>query len=192
MSFIDSEFIDAVTKGNIKMVLKAIESGVDISREIVFYPKPGSFSHLEIGGLLEAMPIKKNPLKIALENYQADVAKILLERGAILKNEHDKNPWNDILLGAAQKGSIDIALLALEKGAEVNCRGLHSSNPLILASVFGHVEIVKLLISKKSDLNSWSTDPYLPSRRLRTALMWASSEGHKEVVKILKEAGAIE
>jgi len=191
-SVIDAALVDAINSGSQELVKIALDAGAEINRDIEVYPKRGSYDHLEIGSLLEGIPIIKNPLKIAIENDKVEIVRFLLKKGAILKIEKVNNPWNAILLDAATNNQPEIALLALEKGANINSRGLHHTNPLILASMFGHVQMVKFLITNGADLTSWSTDPYNPSRKGRTALMWARSEDHKEVTKILLDAGAIE
>lgn len=189
---IDKALNDGVTKGSQQLVTKALDAGADFNQEIEFLPKRGSFAGLEIGGLLEGLSVKKNLLKIAIENGHVDVARILIDRGASLKIEYGNKPWDEILLDAATKNHFEIASLALEQGANINSRGLHHTTPLILASMFGHLEMVKLLLNNGADLTSWSSDPSFPSRNDRTALMWANTEGHQEVVKMLKEAGAQE
>jgi len=185
--------IEGVTKGSKDMVLQAISDGADVNIEIAFQPKPGSMSGFSIGGLLEGLVIKKTPLQISLENGDMGIAEILLKKGASLKKSYDgNNPWDDILLNAAKGDQVEICKLALKQGADINSRGLHSTTPLMLASMFGHSSTVKFLLNNGADINRYCTDPYNPSRSFRTALMWAKAEGKTEVINILTDSGAKE
>ena len=77
---------------------------------------------------------------------------------------------NDILIQACEDGHIAIARYALDNGADVHGRALY------LASMNGHVEIVKLLLEYGANV-----------RACGDALYWARENGHAEVVKILKQ-----
>jgi ankyrin repeat protein len=59
------------------------------------------------------------------------------------------------------------------------------ANPLIEAASMGDTEKVQTLLAQGADVNAKDS-------RGCTALMWAKREGHKEIVRILKEAGAKE
>ncbi len=78
-----------------------------------------------------------------------------------------------------------------------------ASTPLIAASQNGHTEIVKLLIAARVNVNNECTyeiyeaekgidddTEYLKQEKIATALVWASSAGHTEIVKLLISARA--
>lgn len=189
----NSLLIDGVTSGSVDKARRALDAGADVNCGIKVRPVPGSLKGLEIGRLLETVTIEKYPLNIALDKGHIEVAKVLLKRrGRLVEISRSINPWNDVLLRSAGSGRADIATLALEQGANINCQGIHSTTPLIMASMFGHKDVVRFLLDKGADYTLWSSDPMLQTRKDRTALMWANSEGHQEVVRILKEAGARE
>ncbi len=56
---------------------------------------------------------------------------------------------------------------------------------LVLASITGHLEVVKYLVSKGANVNTKDTS-------LKTPLEIAKEKGHLEVVRVLREAGARE
>jgi len=181
--------MEGIRTGSVEKVRQALEVGADVNYEIEELPKPGSFRGLEIGSFLEGIPMKRNALDIAVNNGYMEVAKFLMQNGAILpSNYSDEKPWETVLLAAAKTNRLDVAALALEQGADVNCVGLHGINPLMLASMCGHESMVTFLLYKGADLNAWSTNPMFPGKRFRNALMWASSERHDEVAQVLTAA----
>ncbi|HLA50394.1 MAG TPA: ankyrin repeat domain-containing protein, partial [Thermodesulfovibrionia bacterium] len=60
--------------------------------------------------------------------------------------------------------------------------------PLIMASKYGHTDIVKILLDKGADVNA----KMLFLGKSETPLSNAEKEGHTEIVKLLKDAGAKE
>lgn len=74
----------------------------------------------------------------------------------------------------------------IEGGADTEKKGFEGTTALIVSSMNGHTDTVKLLIAEGADVNAKSNDSRL------TALWLAKSNGHKEIVDLLKEAGALE
>ena len=55
----------------------------------------------------------------------------------------------------------------------------------MLAALYGHKKVVKILVEAGADVNAKRKDG-------KTALRWATEEGHRGVAKILRNAGASE
>jgi ankyrin repeat protein len=53
--------------------------------------------------------------------------------------------------------------------------------PLISAAAGGHMPVVQVLLDSGADLKARDNNTW-------TALVWASNEGHKDVVELLKQA----
>jgi ankyrin repeat protein len=92
---------------------------------------------------------------------------------------------------AAQKGQAQLALLLIEKGAQVDARDKLGRTPLAQAVEAGESEVVSLLTSKGADL---SLTPYRNPSELKTALdnfslIRAVSYRRSEEVRTLLERG---
>jgi len=66
---------------------------------------------------------------------------------------------------------------------DINSCDKDGDTALMWASMYGHIEVVKLLLEAGADVNAKTIDG-------DTALKWASDYGHTEIVKLLLEAGA--
>jgi ankyrin repeat protein len=110
--------------------------------------------------------------------------------GATYMMEKGMNPntmsWHHvtILHDMAQKGDIRKAELLVKHGAEINSVDEeYQSTPLGMAARWGHVGMVKYLLTQGADPNrsgaSWSTP-----------MAWANKKNHIEIEGILKNSGA--
>ena len=71
-------------------------------------------------------------------------------------------------------------MLSEKNNIDINQTTNEGGTALMIASVYGHTEIVKMLLEKNNiDINQ--TD-----KKGLTSLMWASQNGHKEIVKMLE------
>ena len=89
--------MEGIRIGSVEKVRQALEVGADVNYEIEELPKPGSFRGLEIGSFLEGIPMKRNALDIAVNNGYMEVAKFLMQNGAILPSNYsdDENRLGD-------------------------------------------------------------------------------------------------
>lgn len=112
--------------------------------------------------------------------------------GAAYMMEKGMNPntmsWHHvaILHDMAQKGNIPKANLLIKYGADINpVDEEYQSTPLGMATRWGHIEMVKYLLTQGADPNksgaSWATP-----------LAWAKKKGFLEIEEILANAGAIQ
>eukprot|EP00039_Didymoeca_costata_P010091 m.134870 g.134870 ORF g.134870 m.134870 type:complete len:460 (+) comp14704_c0_seq8:288-1667(+) len=87
------------------------------------------------------------------------------------------------LISACYEGHRDVALLLLQRGANVN-NSTWTGGPLYYAAAKGHVDIVHLLVQHKADVNLTRTDTGT------TPVLIASDRGCVDVVRALADYGA--
>ena len=115
---------------------------------------------------------------------------------------HDDLEMVDLLLGAGARadvandlgitplslasvnGNAAIAARLLAKGAKADAASETGVTPLMQAARSGSVELVRTLLARGADVNASERD------RGQTALMWAVSERHPQVVAVLLEGKA--
>ena len=118
----------------------------------------------------------------AAHNNDLDAVKTLLAAGANAKaaNRYEVTALSE----AANSGNGPMIEALVKAGADVNAPFGEGETPLMTASRTGSVEGVKALLAAGAKVNA--TDSY----RGQTALMWAVSENHPEVTKLLVDAKA--
>ena len=94
------------------------------------------------------------------------------------------SPIVEELWDAARAGDAARVTAALEKGADVNARTRYGATALTFAADKGHLEIVKLLVSRGADVNS--QDTFYQMRAIDMAMM----NDHPAVVTMLLERGS--
>jgi len=88
------------------------------------------------------------------------------------------------LFAAVRQGDAAAVKALLDKGVDVNTKFRYDATALSYASDRGHLEVVKLLIERKADVNV--KDTFYGA----TPLIWAAQKGHAEIVRALLERGA--
>ncbi len=107
--------------------------------------------------------------------------------GGVPKREDEPAPKSALgegLLAAAKKGDADALEGLLAKGADVNASNAYGATALSFAADKGHLEVVKLLLRHKADVNVKDTFYKF------SPLDWAVSRAHVDIVKALLAAGA--
>jgi uncharacterized protein len=116
--------------------------------------------------------------------YHSDLAmaQALIAAGATTNtaNKYGVTP----LLQASRTGATPVVQALLRAGADPKVTHPEGETPLMAASYAGSLGSVKLLLEANADVNA--TDTY----QKQTALMWAATEGHTEIVEALLTAGA--
>jgi ankyrin repeat protein len=111
-----------------------------------------------------------------------DTVSVLIELGARLNAVTDLGITP--LWVACTAGSTAVVEKLLSAGADPNIAPDSNGTPLMIASRTGNLKAVKLLLAHGADPNAKE------GSRGQTALMWAVSEGHPEVVRALLDRGA--
>ena len=123
-----------------------------------------------------------SPLLWTAYRFDVEMAEVLIAAGADLNlaNNYGITP----LLQAARTGDAAMTEVLLQAGANPNLAHTEGETPLMAASRAGSVAAVRLLIDNGVIVNAVDTF------QNQTALMWASVEGHVDVVDVLLSEGA--
>ena len=86
---------------------------------------------------------------------------------------------NSAFFESVVDGDLGTVALFIERGARLNDQNAGGRTPLLVASEKGHLEVVRLLLSKEGiDINK-------PAKNGLTPLIFASWKGHLEIVRVL-------
>jgi len=190
----------ASERGFLPIVKLLIENGANVSTPNRFgftaLHASTSGNHLEVSKVLIANGADVNaadengrsPLFFAAEKNLLEHTRLLKEHGADL-DVRDGKQWTP-LYAAVDKGSLDVAKYLIEQGVDVKRQtDKGSRSPLLAASFSGNVDMVKLLLEAGADVTTKMSMGHSPYRGM-TALQIAQRQGHREVVELLKAAGA--
>ena len=167
------------------------------------------------GQPLAAAASEGDELVLAARGSDADVVRVLLERGADANAKQADGAT--ALHWAAHRNDLAIARMLLDDGARVNQANDFGATPLWLAAVNGSAPMANLLLHHGADPNlalHFGETPLMTASRSgavdvvrdllardatvdakeaqhgQTALMWAAAEGHIDVMRALLDARA--
>lgn len=146
-------------------------------------------THIELGEILFDRGF--TPLHVAAAAGAAEVARLLIERGADVhakdaKDREHTTPISTPIHAVALSDDRDITALLIENGADVRAPSRDYMPPLHLTAMFNAAEVAVLLIDNGADVNEWNQSWGSPV----TALHLAAFTGAVEVAALLIELGA--
>ena len=157
----DLRVVDAAANQDNEVVRTLVSTGVDVNT---------------------ARPDGATALLWATHWNNLDIVDLLLSKGANINasDDHGVTP----LERAAENASSEMIARLLAAGANVNASQTSGLTSLMTAARTGNADIVTTLITAGANVNA------TVNTTQSTALMWAVSEPHPEVVRILLNAGA--
>ncbi|XP_028570813.2 histone-lysine N-methyltransferase EHMT1 isoform X1 [Podarcis muralis] len=123
---------------------------------------------------------QRTPLMEAAENNHLETVKYLIKAGALVDPRDAEG--STCLHLAAKKGHYDVVqYLLCNEQVDVNCQDDGGWTPMIWATEYKHVELVKLLLAKGSDINIRDNEENI-------CLHWAAFSGCVDIAEILLAA----
>ncbi|KAM4020384.1 histone-lysine N-methyltransferase EHMT1 isoform 4-T5 [Anomaloglossus baeobatrachus] len=120
---------------------------------------------------------QRTPLMDAADNNHLDTVKYLVKAGALLEPKDSEG--SSCLHLAAKKGHFDVVKhLLTNEHMDINCQDDGGWTPMIWATEYKHVELVKLLHSSDADINIRDNEENI-------CLHWAAFAGAVEIAEIL-------
>src|SRR5579862_7985562 len=120
-----------------------------ISVGLLFWPLPDSHHRIapRTSPLFDKRP-KSDALVKAAENGDLEAMTKLLDSGVSPNADSSGDEGRSALSEAAAGGHLEAVKLLLARGADVNAEDSWGENALVSASLWGNVDVVRLLISK--------------------------------------------
>src|SRR5262245_21645695 len=195
----------AAAFGNAKQMKLLLESGADVNAQNTFHATAliwaggdavKSRMLIEHGADINVRTQQGRTalMAAAKRNGNADLVRLLLEKGADVKT-----PGDTTLIPAAQSGDVEIMRLLIESGADANCVSPRlGETPLHYAAASGNVSAVALLLAKGANPNAGLNNPTSVRGGAivdggigkQTPLMWAVPKGSPELIRAFIDAGA--
>ena len=138
--------------------------------------------HAQVGGQIEEESMVDCIMELFTLEGNAFCTWLALDLWNPNPHEQSEQP----LCYASKMGFLGVARRLITMGVDVNARSGHYGDALCVASHEGHTEIVKLLLEKSADPNSWRD-----GWNLGSAVYQASFYGYDTIVKLLLAAGAV-
>lgn len=121
----------------------------------------------------------ESPLMMAALKGKLDLARRLIERGA----EVNKPDWAPLHYAATFPGdsSVPMVHLLLEHHAYIDAQSPNGSTPLMMAALYGHAQVVRLLLES-------GADPLLKNEQGLSAIDFARRAGRNEAADTIAAA----
>lgn len=136
---------------------------------------------------------EKDPNKQLIEAVRkrdVEAVKRLLEQKANPKTTTDERHWRKLtpLHLAAEDGSLEIAKLLLDHGANIAAQDSSKRTPLDRAADHGHPDVVKLLVERGADA-AGRLDAWFDGNSGTNLLLWAVGMQRPDLVALAVKAG---
>lgn len=135
---------------------------------------------IESTGIMTFCDYGIGPLYLACENNNEELAKVLLEKGAVPNKPSSSNKYPLVL--ASYSGYTKLVALLLKNGANPNLEGREGLS-LYLACKHGHEEVIKLLLHHGAEVNKPDADG-------ETAIFASINTSRKKLTALLLEQKA--
>ena len=135
---------------------------------------------LEAGASFDAASFNQ----VILGTNNLDTIQAFIDHGADVNEAEDDGQFGITpLMRAAETGSVEVAMLLLENGAEINKVDNYNDPALNYGAYFGNLEFIQALVAEgaKTDFVGYEGN---------TALSFAQNQGHEEVVAYLMSLGS--
>ncbi|QYS98748.1 ANK_REP_REGION domain-containing protein [Trichoderma simmonsii] len=186
----ETALIAAAASGCVQLVQLLVDKGADVEgpgnsdalQAAAFYGHADVVRLLlDHGAQIEARAgTSLTALLSASNRGHTDVVQLLLDRGADVEAKN----WEGVtaLVAAFKEGKKDVVKLLINRGAQVDICDEDGKTMLIRASAGGDTEIVEQLLAiGKINLNARDKEG-------RTALEWATQNGHGAIIQLLLNA----
>jgi ankyrin repeat protein len=179
--------------GHLEIVQWLLNHGADVNSKEARGHVPLHFSarngHLEVCQMLLEHGAVANtrgntgstPFLEASITGHTNIIWLLLDHNPDVNVCDSDNGGETPLHHAAEQGRLKLVQKLLELNAEVNSCGSHNSTPLLIASQFGHTDVVRLLLDNNANIHAQDNDG-------ETSLH--VSVGHAEITQMLLDRGA--
>jgi ankyrin repeat protein len=136
----------------------------------------------------EARELGERALHCAARSGQIGTLKLLIERGAPVRDPEDRE--EKLLLAGCESGKVEMVKALLDLGLDPNERNQYSS-AIERAIWWGNPKMVQLLIDRGANLSAGGTSITAQSSLVSVSLLRVARErGNPEIIRILKRAGA--
>ena len=118
----------------------------------------------------------------ACHQGQTEEASGLLDQGAEIETRHEATQGTSLHL-SAYRGHVGTMKMLLDRGANIEAKGIHNCTPLYLSAHVGHVHAVRLLLDRRANIEAKDVDQVTP-------LLVACKFGHMDVITLLVDRDA--